>query len=228
MKKIAVFGLSSILAIPFLSVALVFAHDETPRAATTKPTNQVAQTTDDTGDEDTATQPEEESVQERIQKRKAALKTRLSAAEKLKLQNKCQASQQGKISSLSGRIKGIETSRTQVYNNITTHLQKLSEKLQNRGVTTTELDAAITELETKIETFKTDLAAYKDAIEVLAAMDCKANPELFKETLEDARADLKTVQDDAAAVKAHVKDTIKPILKTIRAQLEAGDQEGEE
>ncbi len=223
MKKILVLGLSSILAVPLLAATFVYANEET---STVKPTNQVAHTTED-GSETPTPDLDEKTLQEHIQKRKAVLKTKLAAAEKLKIQNKCQASQ-GKVSSVHGRIKGLETSHGKVYNNITTHLEELSEKLKNKGADTAELDADITELKAKIETFKADLIAYKDSVEVIKGIDCKQFPELFKETLEDARADLKKVQEDALAIKAYVKDTIKPLLKTIKASLEASKPEGEE
>ncbi len=223
MKKTLVLGLSALMTVPFLSVAFVFAHEETGttlNSSTSKP-NQVAQTNDGTDDTET-TPPDDKLLLERIQKRKTELKTRLANTEKLKLQNKCQASQ-GKVSSIRGRIKGIETSRAQVYKNVTNHLKDLSEKLKNKGVDTTEFDASITELETKIATFNTDLAAYKQIVADLADMDCKSDPEGFKASLEAARAALKKVSEDAAAVKAHVKDVIKPLLKEIRTELEKSE-----
>jgi chromosome segregation ATPase len=234
MKKTLLLGLGALLAIPFLSVALVFATGETGttlNSSTNKP-SQVAQTTDGTDDTET-TPPDDKALLERIQKRKTELKTRLAAAEKTKLLSKCQASQ-GKLSSIRGRIKGIETSRAQVYKNVTNHLKNLSEKLENKGVDTAELDAAITELETKIQAFTTDLATYKQAVADLADMDCKSDPEGFKASLETARTALKKVSEDAAAVKAHVKDVIKPLLKEIRAELkkdesgDSGESEGGE
>lgn len=218
MKRVLALGMSTVLALPILSTAVVFAQDTTqPTATTTTKT----ETENSTNDDDA------KSLAERIAKRKAELKIRLSNTEKLRLQTKCKASQ-GLISSVKGRIKGIETSRTHVYKNILEHLTSLSEKLKNKGANTDELNADITTLQTKIDTFNTDLAAYKQAVSDLVAIDCKTDPDGFKASLEAARAALQKVNQDALAVRSYINDTIKPLLKTIRTELEANKTEESE
>lgn len=217
MKRFLTVGIGAFVAVPFVSGAIVFAHAGEEH----KP---VAQQSTTTKPEALATDPVK-SLQERINKRKAELKIRLSAAEKLKIQNKCQASQ-GHVSSVKGRIQGIETSRTQVYSNMTDRLTDLSEKLKNKGADTAALDAAIAELKKKIETFNTDLATYKQAVSDLADMDCKTDPDGFKASLQAARTAQETTSKDAKDVRAYVNDTIKPLLKTIRTALEADATEG--
>ncbi|HSX23816.1 MAG TPA: hypothetical protein VLE74_01825 [Candidatus Saccharimonadales bacterium] len=215
MKRIVVLGLSGILALPILSTAFVYAVDNSGSTTTTTTTETSQSSTDDTA-----------GRAARLAKLKAELQIRLSAVEKLRLQTKCVASQ-GLISSIKGRIKGIETSRGEVYTNITTHLTDLSTKLKNKGVDTTALDADITTLKGDVTTFNTDLAAYKQAVNDLVGVDCKTDPEGFKAALQTARTDLDKVNKDAAAIRTYVNGTIKPLLVTIRAQLEpkaAGSQ----
>jgi predicted nucleic acid-binding Zn-ribbon protein len=164
------------------------------------------------------TEEEKKALQERLTKRKAEMKVRLTAAEKQRLQTRCKNST-GKISELRGRIKGIETSRAQVYENLVNRLTKLSTRLQERGVDTTELDSQITELQEKIATFTTDLAAYKVAVGDLEDMDCAADAESFKASLEAARAAREKIKVDIADIKTYVNDTIKATLKEIRTAL---------
>ncbi len=212
MKKLISFGLVIILTAFTLSVGVVYAVED--------------------GDDSTTTAQSETTVEalkslaERISKRKAELKTKLTNAEKTRLQSKCKAAQ-GLVSSVSGRIKGIETSRTEVHKNIINRLTKLSEKLKNKGVDTTELDADIAVLQTKIDTFKTDLTTYKQAVSDLAEMDCTTDPDGFKASLEAARTARATVHQDSKDIRSYVQDTIKPLLKSIRAQLESDQTEGE-
>lgn len=155
----------------------------------------------------------------RVKKLKEVQKTKLASAEKKKIQGKCQASQ-GKMSSITGRFKGIETSRTQVHDNLVTRLNSLNEKLKAKGVVTVELEAGIAVLNTKIATFNTDLAAYKQSVTDLKALDCKTDPEGFKATLTTARTNLETVRADAKAVHTYLNETIKPLLKTLRDKVE--------
>lgn len=197
---------SAILVTPILITGVAGAVEGTNQ--TTAPTNE-----------------EKASMQQRLEKRKAELKVKLSVPEETKLKAKCKASQ-GKLSSLDGRIKGLETSRGAVYKALTEHLTKLSTKLKAQGVDTKALDEEITILGTKIDTFKTDLAAYKLAVSDLADMECVSDPTAFKASLEAARAARQKAAADAADVKAYVKDTIKPTLQQLRTQLEAAKKEG--
>lgn len=214
MKRFLTVGISAIVAVPLVSTAIVFA--------------QTANTDPGTAPTTTNTDADKlKALQERIAKRKTELKIRLSVAEKTKLQNKCKAAQ-GLVSSVTGRVKGVETSRTQVHSNMTDRLADLSEKLKNKGADTTALDAAIAELKAKIETFNTDLAAYKLSVSDLAEMDCKTDPDGFKASLQASRTAQETVSKDAKAIRAYVNDTIKPLLKTIRAELEANKTAGGE
>jgi chromosome segregation ATPase len=216
MKRLLTVGIGAFVAVPFVSGTIVFAHEGHSH---TKVAQQEATTT-------TSTEADPlKALQERINKRKADLKIRLTAVEKTRLQNKCQASQ-GHVSSVKGRIKGIETSRAQVYSNMTDRLSDLSEKLKNKGADTAALDAAITELKKKIETFNTDLAVYKQAVSDLADMDCKTDPDGFKASLQASRTAQETASKDAKDVRTYVNDTIKPLLKTIRTALEANATEG--
>lgn len=207
MKRFLVLVLGLAFGLSVLSTAVVFAVEDTEENASSE-----------TSQTDKTTAEAQKALAERIAKRKAELKTQLKASEKTRLKSKCKASQ-GLVSSLRGRIKGIETSRSQVYKNMTNRLTSLSEKLENKGVDTTEFDAAITELQTKIDTFNTDLAAYKQAVSDLADMDCQADPDGFKASLEAARSARQKVNDDGKAIRNYLKETIKPLLKSIRTQL---------
>lgn len=215
----------ALLMAPLFIFGSVSAQGNPAERAAEKAQTRVAQATEET------TQTAEErkaKLQERITKRKTDLKLRISAAEKQRLQTRCKNST-GKFNALDGRIKGIETSRTQVYENLVNRLTKLSERLQERNVDTTELDAEITRLQEKITTFQTDLATYKQAVADLKDMgaDCATDPEGFKASLETARSALQKVKVDAADIKTFVNDTIKPTLKSIREGIVKEDGESE-
>jgi signal transduction histidine kinase len=211
-------------------VASAHGSDDAPTSSI-----KVAQTTT-TSTDTTADQENEQEIQTtakdtaalkaRLEARKAQLKTTLTALEQAKIKTKC-ATAQGKLSSVRGRIKGIETSRAQVYDNLVDRLTSLSTKLSDKGLDTSELDSEITELNAKIATFQTDLATYKQTVTDLAAMDCKSDPTAFKASLEAARTAQAKVKEDATAIKTYVNDTIKATLKDIRSQLEQQSDENE-
>lgn len=174
----------------------------------------------------TTTTEEEKSVNReelkaRVDERKANLKTRLAAAKQARIKTHCKASQ-GNISNIRGRIKGLETSRSQVYENLLSRLDKLSDKLQTHNVDTTELDGQITELTTLITAFNSNLEAYKTAVGDLADMDCAADPAGFQASLETARIERANTAESAKAIRTFLSETIKPTLKDLRQQFAEG------
>lgn len=213
--------MAALLAAPLFLLGNVSAHQTgSEHEHGAAGTAQVAQNANTNGRQ--LTDEEKKALQERLTKRKAELKVRLTNAEKQRLQARCKNAN-GPISSLSGRIKGIETSRTQVYENLVDRLTKLSTKLQDRNLDTTEFDAEIAELQEKITTFQTDLTAYKEAVSDLGSMDCAADVEAFKASLEAARSAREKLKMDVVGIKAYVNDTIKPTLKSIRDQIASQD-----
>lgn len=201
--------LGAVLAAPILWAGVSYAEDSANTTSTPTTTEQKPLTAD-----------EQKELRARLDKRKAELKTKLSTAEQTKIKTKCKSTQ-GNLSSLSGRIKGVETSRTEVYGGLVARLSILSNRLQNQNIDNSALKANIAELQNKITVFNTDLAAYKQAVEDLKNMDCAADPTAYKASLEAARAALTKVKTDAAAIHTYVKENIKPTLQDVRSKLSA-------
>lgn len=163
------------------------------------------------------------TLQERIKQHKDALKTPLTAAQTNLIKTRCKAAQ-GVVSSVSGRIKGLETSRQEVYTNIHNRLTKLATALQNKDISANELQAEVNTLQGKVDTYKTDLDTYKQAVEDLAALDCAADPTAFKATLEAARTAQQKVAKDMQDIRTYITGTIKPTLEKIRTALETKEK----
>lgn len=209
---------TGILVPAFVFAPVAAVTNDSDTAQTADPQSQTTLAQEDSADDIAARK-------DRLEKRKTELKTRLDAAKLARVKKLCKASQ-GNLSSISGRIKGLETSRSHVYANLVDRLTKLSGLIKDKGVDTAELDAQITQISTLIEAFNTDLAAYKLAVSDLAAMDCAADPTAFQASLEAARAARAKTADDAAAIRTYLSDTIKPTLKELRAQVENETENG--
>lgn len=207
MKRVIKLGIAMALILPSFAIPLVLAET----------------TTTTTTNADTTTKPltaeEKQALAARIKERKTALKIKLTTTEKTRIVAKCSASQ-GVVGNVKGKLQSTENARIKAYTTIKNNLTELSTKLKDKGVNTTGLEAALTTLQTKIDTFNTDLAKYKQAISDLKEVDCKADPDGFKASLETARTALQTVNTDGVAIRTYLTDTLKPLLKTIRTQLE--------
>lgn len=230
MKRSIFVMFAVLLTVPLLSsAAVVYGESGPDSSATLAETTTSPQTT---SGQDDSTKPAEQEVETaaqkveretRVKKLKEVQKIRLSTTEKKKIQEKCQASQ-GKVSSVGSRLKGVETSRGEVHKNILNRLNTAVAKLKEKGVDTTQLEADITTLSGKIDTFNTDLASYKQSVSDLKALDCKTDPEGFKAALQTARANLEKVRTDADAVHAYLKDTLRPLLTSLKKQLETTNE----
>ncbi len=214
MKRYLRLLISAVLIMPIVSLATTALVNAEGTSTTT--------TTTQSDSTDTES-PDDVSLLKRLTDRKAALNIKLTTAEQARLKLKCKIAQTGAISSLSGRIKGIETSRTQVYNNLLDQLNKFDTKLKAKNVDTTTFEAEIATLKTKIATFQTDLATYKQDVVDLKSLDCLTDPTAFKAALETARTQKTKVAADAADIKTYVTGTIRPTLVAIRTQLGAAE-----
>lgn len=208
----------------FMATSLI-AVGVTPLVSAETGSNNTSNTSNTGSDSTTENHNKEKSEQlERLEKHKTEFRIKLSDTEHARIKGRCKQAQGGGIKSLDGRTHGIETSRSKVHANLLNRLNKLVEKLKAKGVDTAELESEIAVLKTKIETFKTDLAVYKQDMADLKEMDCAADPDAFKAALEAARKSRLKVHQDVKDIRSYVKETIKPTLQEIRAQLEEKDK----
>lgn len=210
------------LIVPLFAAVPVFAVDGQDDSSSTTQQDTTTETK-----KETLTEQQKKELSERIQKRKSEAKAKLNYTQEKRLKSRCKNAQ-GLVRSVGSRVKGVETSRGKVHTNLVDRLKSLETKLKSKGVDTTTLQSQITELEAKIATFNADLAVYKQAVSDLGNIEgCTADPAAFKASLEAARSALTKVREDAVAIRSYVKDTIKPTLKEIRAQLEASQPKDE-
>lgn len=166
------------------------------------------------------TPEQKKAALDRIQERKEELKTKLTVAKEERIQARCESAQ-GKLSSLSGRITGLETSRTQVYANLMNRLSNVQDRLQAQGVDTTELDANIQELQKKIDAFNTSLQEYKTIVGDVTVGECADDAEGFQASIDAARTALKGLREESVKIREYLKGTVKQTLQTIREQVQA-------
>lgn len=173
--------------------------------------------------EDTKAADYQALLKERLAKNKEVAQTSLTKAQQARIKSKCKSAQ-GKITSINANIKSFRTARIEVYDKVVVKLSALSTRLKDAGADTTELDKQIAELQTLVDSFKTNATELNQAAADLANMDCTADPGAFRAALEVMRTKRKSVADDSAAIRAYITDTIKPTLQTIRASISKTDE----
>jgi hypothetical protein len=164
------------------------------------------------------TETEKQELQKRAQERVNALKVKLNAAEQTRIKAKCKAAQ-GMLSSYSAKANTVYDKRTEVYGGVIARLSQIGTRLKNQGVDNTKIQAHIDELKAKNATFATDFAAYKQAVADVAAIDCAADPNGFKASLQAARTAQEKLRTDSKDVRTYIDQSVKPTLKEIKNSL---------
>lgn len=206
----AVSGAMMLAAAVVVPAAMVLAVENTTGAA---PTTSAA-TNSETDMADT------QARNKRAQERVTQLKTKLTAAETARIKQKC-ANSQGKLQSLDGRINGIQSSRSQVYDATIARLSLLAERLKQQGIDATQMQTHIDRLKALIATYKTDLDTYKTAVQDASAIGCVDDPAAFKAALEQARTAQASVYKDVGAIRTYVQNDVKTYVGGLRTQLKA-------
>ncbi len=106
-----------------------------------------------------------------------------------------------------------------IYNNLVNRVNKFITRFKAAGLTTTTLEGYLSELQTKIDKFKTDYAAYIAKLQESKSLTCGHAEGEFRAIMVDARVELKTVHADAADIRTYVRTVILPEIKVLKAQM---------
>lgn len=106
-----------------------------------------------------------------------------------------------------------------VYTNLVNRINKFIAKFDAAGLDTTAIKAHLAELQTKINKFKSDFAAYRAKLVESRNFTCGHAEGDFKAVLLEAKTLLKAVHADAADIRKYVRTTILADIKALKAQM---------
>ena len=211
-KKLS-FGFVILAAVVLCAPVIVIAEESTTTAVPTATSLEPTTTLENSSPEAKAEQREI-----RIKEAKEKATNRISAAEEKKIAGLCKSAQ-SKIIKLQENAENILTNRQEKYKKTLNKLNELSIKLRTAGANTTELDASIVELESKTSEISETLTTYNTTLNDLSEMDCVSDPSGFKAALQSARTQRTENVQSSGSFKSYIKDTIKPILQSLKEQL---------
>lgn len=155
----------------------------------------------------------------RLEERKAARQERLTTAQTNRITARCKASQTI-LGNYSRQVQQRGERRTQIHDRVVDRLNNAVAKVGDQA-DTQALQASITELKAKVDAFNTNLISYQQTISDLVEVDCVADPEAFQDSLVTAREERRTIVEEAKAVRAYIRDNIKPLIVALKQELEA-------
>ena len=112
-----------------------------------------------------------------------------------------------------------EGKHKKVYVNLVNRINKFISRFKAAGLDTTRVEGYLAELQTKINTFKTDYTAYITKLKESRNLTCGHSEGEFRSILVDTKTLLKVVHADAAEIRKYVRTVILPEIKVLKAQM---------
>lgn len=160
-------------------------------------------------------------LNDRLEKRKTVVQTRLSAAEATRVSTRCAAAQQ-KFTAIGKKFSDNDQPLRAKYEAYNARLAKITEKADARGIDTTELKKNTVIFNQQYQGLVTAANDFNLSISDLKSVDCKTNPNGFKATLEAARKEQKDVQAARTELSKLVKGPLLESIKSIKTTAEKG------
>ncbi|WKZ31066.1 MAG: hypothetical protein QY318_04485 [Candidatus Dojkabacteria bacterium] len=171
-------------------------------------------------------------TQEQIEAEKARLKAlkqkMLEEKNNIAISNeKCAAVQEKVQSKLNGYSK-TEGKYTDRYSNIVSKLEEVNTSLKESGYDTSELEANIETLKGLVTVFQEDYEDFKTELQSVDEAACEQGEAAFLEKMEEVRAKMKKVRDDASEIRVFIKGTLRQSLMDLKEQVKQDQQDNKE
>lgn len=189
------------LFIPLLLVAL-FLASSTPGLAQMMIQQNVRQT---------------ESETTRVETRQEVNSNRQLSGTPLPVAVRC-AAVTARINARVGFYNERRDNHLQHYQNLQDRLQNLVTSLKDRGYDTTQIQAALQELNQLTTTASNDYALFIAKLESVKNLDCGDGSGEFRTTLDAAQVALQTFQTDLKTIREHVQGGVKDSLQALKDQ----------
>jgi len=201
--------------------AVVFAQEDETDSSVETSNEQLDQVSEDITAEKRA-----EQRLERVEAAKEKQNERLSATEERTIQSKCKVAQV-KIDTLQSRLNTVSENRQQTFTRFTDKTSELVQKLEAADVDTTELESAISSMDSLFLSNNDSIASYSTLLSDLAGMDCESDPQGFSALLSEVRTLRTDVIDLQNSAKTQINETLKPVLESIKASLTGSNSNAE-
>lgn len=178
---------------------------------------------------ETMRQAREEQREERMEARETRIEARQERREN-RLEKRCEQIQ-SRIETRLNRYENNGSMLETVYGNLNARLERLIERLKNKGADTTQLEADFETLKNKINDLLAQHESFMETLEAAAEITCsevdQENSTETKEKMGEARKVFETIKQKRIEIRDFVKNTIKPDILAIREKLAEDDDASE-
>lgn len=158
------------------------------------------------------------TLEQRIDQRKKERNVSLDPKDQARLINSCVGAQ-AKVRTLQQQTVQATDKRTKLYRQIDARLWIMVGKLKLAQKDTFEFEKQRTEFAQRAAAFEAVAQNYKQTLDDLALVNCKADPVGFKALLDTARLYQTEIRKSSVNLHDYVVNTIKPSLSAFAADL---------
>lgn len=166
-----------------------------------------------------AATPAGSTIDQRLAQRKAERNVVLAEKDSVRLQTTC-VSAQTKIRALQQKNDAATANRLKIYQQIDAKLWIMIGKLKVAEKDTFGLEKQRATLAEKTSVFQQTSAAYKQALDDAAVVNCKADPAGFKALVDTSRIYRTQVRDQTKGIFNYITNDVKQSLSTYANDLQ--------
>jgi hypothetical protein len=156
-----------------------------------------------------------DSMNQRVQERKARLRENLTGVQQARIERLCQNAQKKIVKAQEVAVK-FNARHDKRIQKLLDRLSEFSKRQKNKGADTVVLDTVLTDILSKEEAVKTAYGDYINALSDSSGIDCLSDPVGFKASLDDARSQFQALRIARQTLRKNLKDDLLKALEDFR------------
>lgn len=156
-----------------------------------------------------------DSMNQRVQERKARLSENITAAQQARIERLCQNAQKRIEKAQEVAVKFNDKHDKRI-RDLLDKLSEFSKRQKNKGADTVVLDTVLTDILSREEAVKTAYSDYINALSDSSGIDCQSDPTGFKASLDDAREQFQTLRTARQTLRGTLKGDLLKALEDFR------------
>lgn len=169
-------------------------------------------------------------LEDRMQSREERIQQRQEKREEIKearLEKRCEIVQI-RLQNKSNQMTNNKDMYVRIHSIIIQRLERLRDLFKAKELNVDALNVEITTLSEKMATIKEAYEKSISTIENAESASCQETQEAFKTRMENARSEVAGIKSLRVDIREYIKNTVKPTLQGLRAQLSGEDEEDSE
>jgi len=162
----------------------------------------------------------EDALTARLNALKDLYRINLTDKERQSVIENCEPAQVGLLK-ISTKLATTKLSRAKTYSSVVSSLVGLRSLVSAKRIDPSNIELLTVEYQQTIEKFNLAITAYQTTLDDAIQVDCRAQPEEFRASIEGVRASRKQVVSASSQINEVTKSNLKTAFDTLKDRLDA-------